>query len=194
MTYQLIAGGGYDNPPFTAAIAEYPWWQPLLNESTQERQYYTTLTLSGCADLNCLRSLPASALEQVNQGNQNASYPGPGDGYGTFWFGPVVDGNFVQELPSQAFKRGNFYKVPIMLDHDAYEGAIFSNMSQTTQAAETMDAQDLFPYAGPSFFSRLYQLYPRSSYNSTFFQRQSWYGDFIINCASLLPHHPLSNC
>lgn len=45
-----------------------------------------------------------------------------------------------------------------------------------------MDAKDLFPYAGPSFFSRLYQLYPRSAYNSTFFQRQTWFGDFIINC------------
>ena len=43
-------------------------------------------------------------------------------------------------------------------------------------------AEDLFPYAGPSFFSRLYQLYPASNFNSTFFQRQTWYGDFIINC------------
>lgn len=49
-----------------------------------------------------------------------------------------------------------------------------------------MDAKDLFPYAGPSFFSRLYQLYPRSAYNSTFFQRQTWFGDFIINCPTYL--------
>jgi hypothetical protein len=45
-----------------------------------------------------------------------------------------------------------------------------------------MDAENLFPYAGPAFFSRLYQLYPRSDYNSSFFQRQTWFGDFIINC------------
>lgn len=45
-----------------------------------------------------------------------------------------------------------------------------------------MDAMNVFPSAGPSFFSRLYQLYPRSAYNSTFFQRQTWFGDFIINC------------
>lgn len=45
-----------------------------------------------------------------------------------------------------------------------------------------MDAMNLFPFAGPAFFSRLYQLYPRSDYNSTFYQRQSWFGDFIINC------------
>lgn len=46
----------------------------------------------------------------------------------------------------------------------------------------TLQAEDLFPSAGPSFFSRLYQLYPASDFNSTLFQRQSWFGDFIINC------------
>ena len=64
----------------------------------------------------------------------------------------------------------------------SYEGVIFSNMSQTTQVQETTDAEYLFPFAGPAFFSRLYQLYPRSAYNSTFYQRQTWFGDFIINC------------
>ena len=112
VTYQLIAGGGYDEPPFRAAIAEYPWWQPLLNASTQERQYVTALQAAGCGDLNCLRGLSASALQSVNQMDQNASYPGPGDGYGTFWFGPVVDGRFVQQLPDQAFQDGAVLQGP----------------------------------------------------------------------------------
>ena len=64
----------------------------------------------------------------------------------------------------------------------SYEGVKFSNISITTQVQETVDAKYLFPFAGPAFFSRLYQLYPRRSYNSTFFQRQTWFGDFIINC------------
>lgn len=55
-------------------------------------------------------------------------------------------------------------------------------MSTKTQVQETVDAKYMFPLAGPAFFSRLYQLYPRPSYNSTFFQRQTWFGDFIINC------------
>ena len=65
---------------------------------------------------------------------------------------------------------------------DRYEGYIFSNMSVKTQVQETVDAKHLFPLGGPAFFSRLYQLYPRPTYNSTFFQRQTWFGDFIINC------------
>jgi carboxylesterase type B len=128
VTYQLIAGGGYDDPPFSAAIAEYPWWQPLLNASTQERQYRTALSLTNCTDLNCLRSLPSATLEMANEGDQIASYPGPGDGYGTFWFGPVVDGKFIRRLPNLEFQSGNFYKVPLIVDHDAYEGFVFSNI------------------------------------------------------------------
>lgn len=69
-----------------------------------------------------------------------------------------------------------------MVDHDGYEGVIFSNMSATTQVEETVDAEYLFPFAGPAFFSRLYELYPRRNFNSTFFQRQKWFGDFIICC------------
>lgn len=169
-------------PPFSGAIAEYPWWQPLLNQSEQEFQYYNALQISGCSSVTCLRGLSASSLENLNQAVQNASYPGPGVGYGVYDFGPVVDGQFIKELPGVAFQLGHFYDVPLMVDHDAYEGDIFSNKSQTTQVEETTDAEDLFPFAGPAFFSRLYQLYPRSAYNSTFFQRQTWFGDFIISC------------
>ncbi|KAF2154493.1 alpha/beta-hydrolase [Myriangium duriaei CBS 260.36] len=182
VTFQLTASGANDEPPFSAAIAEYPWWQPMFNRSEQDTLYRTALTLSNCSTLQCLRGLSSDVLGNLNQQVQNASYPGPGAGYGSFVFGPVVDGEFVRYLPGESFKRGQFYDVPLLVDHEAYEGDIFSNRTQTTQDAEVADAMNLFPYAGPSFFSRLYQLYPRSDYNSTFFQRQTWFGDFIINC------------
>lgn len=69
-----------------------------------------------------------------------------------------------------------------MTDRDAYEGVNYSNRSITTQGEETMDAQKLFPYASNSFFNRLYQLYPRSNYNSTFYQRVDWFSDMIVVC------------
>jgi len=141
VAYQLIAGGAYDDPPFSAAIAEYPWWQPLLNASSQERQYITALALSNCSDLACLRSLPSDNLQTLNQAVQNASYPGPGNGFGDFWFGPVVDGTFIRRLPDLEYKSGNFYKVPLLVDRDAYEGYIFSNATDNggTQEYETSD-------------------------------------------------------
>lgn len=113
----------------------------------------------------------------------NTTYPIPGYGFGLFYYGPVVDGKFIRDLPDLEFKQGNFHSVPTMLDHDAYEGVILSNASQTSQVDETTDARYLFPNAGPSFFSRLYQIYPATKFNSTFFQRQTWFGDFSINCS-----------
>jgi len=188
-----MAGGGYDQPPFRAAIAEYPWyshspsclmyrWQPYMNESSQEVQLFNVLNLANCTNLNCLRSLPAEQLQAIHQQSYATGYGQAGAAYGVFYYGPVVDGSFIIELPHDAFKAGRFYDVPLIVDRDGYEGVAFSNMSVTTQAEETADAQILFPGAGPSFFSRLYQLYPAANYNSTFFQRQSWFGDMIIDC------------
>ena len=59
---------------------------------------------------------------------------------------------------------------------------MFSDVNETTVAEETADLQAVFPYAQQSFFNRLYDLYPPSDYNSTFFQRQQIFGDFIISC------------
>ena len=89
-----------------------------MNQSEQEFQYYNALQLSGCTNVNCLRSLPIGKLETLNQAVQNASYPGPGVGYGVYNFGPVVDGKFIIELPSVAFELGHFYDVPLMVDHE----------------------------------------------------------------------------
>ena len=80
-----------------------------------------------------------------------------------------------------------------MTDRDEYEGFLFSNVTATTQAATTEDAKYLFPAAGPSFFARLYEMYPRMKFNSTFWQRATWWGDAIINCESILIKPPLSS-
>lgn len=55
-------------------------------------------------------------------------------------------------------------------------------MSETAMAQENMDLETLFPAWTPSFLKRLYSLYPRSDFNSTFYQRQTVFGDFIISC------------
>lgn len=49
-----------------------------------------------------------------------------------------------------------------------------------------MDAQLVFPYASNSFYNRLYQLYPRSNYNSTFYQRVDWFSDFIVSAEGIM--------
>ena len=103
-------------------------------------------------------------------------------GYGDFYYGPSVDGDVIRDLSSNEWKQGHFTKVPLLVDRDGYEGFAFSNQSVLTTEDTTADLQQLFPYAKQHFFDRLYQLYPAEAYNSTFWQRQALFGDFIINC------------
>lgn len=93
-----------------------------------------------------------------------------------------MDGDVIRDLPSNEWKQGHFTKVPLLVDRDGYEGFSFSNQSLLTTEGTTADLQQLFPYAKQHFFDRLYQLYPTEAYNSTFWQRQALFGDFIINC------------
>jgi carboxylesterase type B len=102
--------------------------------------------------------------------------------FGDFYYGPSVDGDIIRDLPSNEWKQGHFTKVPLLVDHNGYEGYNYGNQSITTAAESQEDLQTLWPAATTSFFDRLYQLYPRDAYNSTFWQRQYFFGDYIINC------------
>jgi hypothetical protein len=54
---------------------------------------------------------------------------------GALW----VDGQFIRDLPDQEFARGNFHKVPLITNRDAYEGVIFSNKTETSHSDETVE-------------------------------------------------------
>ncbi|KAF2102205.1 alpha/beta-hydrolase [Rhizodiscina lignyota] len=179
---QMILYGGAADPPFRAAIAERPWWQPYHDDAALERQYDELLQASDCHDLQCLRSLPADELALATQTSYILGYTAKNYGYGDFYYGPTVDGTVVRDLPSNEYKQGHFTKVPLITDREGFEGYTFSNLSESTAAEETADLESLFPGWTPSFLKRLYSLYPRSDFNSTFFQRQTIFGDFIISC------------
>ncbi|GAM86419.1 hypothetical protein ANO11243_044330 [Dothideomycetidae sp. 11243] len=179
---QLILNGGDESPPFRAAISEFPWWQPYHNDTILEIQYRELLAATACDDITCLRSVSSEALDAASQSAEKAAYASHLYGYGDFYWGPSVDGKYIQDLPSNEFKQGNFAKVPLIVDRDEYEGVLFSNRSETTVAQETADLELLFPNARQSFFSRLYSLYPAKNFNDTVSQRQQIFGDFIIDC------------
>ncbi|KAF2720716.1 alpha/beta-hydrolase [Polychaeton citri CBS 116435] len=185
VTAQLILYGGDPNPPFRAAISEYPWWQSFKNDSALEAQYRNLLDAAHCNSLDCLRNLDEHALKLATESTYARAYleqPTGTYAYGDFYYGPSVDGHVIHDLPSNEFKQGHFAKVALLTDHDTYEGLIFSNLTQTMWSSEMADLRKLWPSAKDSFFDRLYELYPASSFNSTLFQRQQIFGDSIIEC------------
>ena len=123
-----------------------------------------------------------TALKTATQQTYLDGYSPQLYGYGDFYYGPSVDGDVIRDLPSNEWKQGHFTKVPLLVDHNGYEGYNYGNQSITTASESQADLQTLWPAATTWFFDRLYQLYPREAYNSTFWQRQTLFGDYIINC------------
>ena len=181
----MMANGGADFPPFRAVLAEYPWWQPFQNVSSAERQYRDVLALANCSDINCMRGLSESQLHTIQQQVMDNAYGQPPYADGDFYFGPVVDGKFIRELPNEAYKNGRFYKVAFLVDHNEWEGFAYSQLiNQTSQVL--MDAETFFPGRGPTFFSKLFQLYPSNAYNATFWQRVDWFSDVVVDCIYII--------
>jgi carboxylesterase type B len=176
ITDQMILRGGEENPPFRAAIINFPWWQQMLSEEQLSRQYHRLLEEAGCSDLDCLRSVPDNVLRNATQETYKKAYTANEYGHGNFYYGPYVDGTLVQDLPSREFKKGKFAKVPILVTHERWEGFLFSNQSMTTIEEEAQDLRVQFPSANEEFVGKIFDLYPRSSFNSTFWRRQTWFG------------------
>ncbi|KAF2203384.1 alpha/beta-hydrolase, partial [Delitschia confertaspora ATCC 74209] len=180
VTNQMILYGGAEAPLFRAAIAEYPWWPPYLAKKQLLKQYKKLLTAANCTDMSCLRSLDEDSLALAAQTTFITGY---GDyGYGNCYYGPYVDGLVVQDYPSKEFEKGNYVKVPVILDRERFEGYTFTNTSMTTIEEETEDLKIQFPGADEGFVEEVLSLYPREDFNSTFFQRQTWFGDIYIDC------------
>lgn len=152
------------------------------NNTVLENQYRLLLSASNCNNLQCLRSLDSASLIHAAQQTYVDAYSANLYAFGDFFYGPSVDGDVIRDLPSNEWKQSHFTKVPMLVDHNGYEGYNYGNQSITTAEGTLEDIQTLFPVAKKSFFDRLFQLYPENAYNSTFWQRQYLFGDFIINC------------
>ena len=176
VTNHLIWKGGIGKAPFRAAMADFPWWQQFLREDQLVRQYVHLLEAASCSTLSCLRKLDEQQLKQATQSTYLTAYDHREYGYGNFYYGPYVDGDLIQDLPSREFSRGHFTKVPVWTSREGYEGWSFSNQSMTTQDEAVEDVNMQFPYADESFAQSIFDLYPREHFNSTFWQRATWFG------------------
>lgn len=90
-------------PPFSLPFpcsrylpSEYPWWQPFKNDTTLETQYQYLLRETGCKDLTCLRSIDTGKLGNATQKIYVDAYMAGEYGYGDYFFGPAVDGKYIQ--------------------------------------------------------------------------------------------------
>jgi len=167
VSMQLILRGGDENPPFRGAIPEYPWWTPIYDRRWVERQYEGFLQGANCSSLTCLRGLSTEEIQLATQVSYKTAYTNGEFPYGTYYWGPTVDGNIIRDYPRAEFANGHFTKVPVLVDRNGVEGTFFTNFSETRYSEIVADLSTLFRSAPKEFTERLLSLYPASTYNST---------------------------
>lgn len=127
--HQITAYGGLKGKvPFQQAIIQSPGFFPLPGNNQQETTYLQTLQFASLISgrqittLDQLRTLNATQLYQTNYA-MTALSP-----YGTFTYGPSVDGKFVPKLPGELLLYGQFDKsVKVMTGHNLNEGQVFTS-------------------------------------------------------------------
>lgn len=207
---QMMLHGGVEKPPFRAAIAEYPWWTPIYNDSWLATQYSGFAGAANCSSVSCLRNLSVRDLQHATVTSYRTAYSARQYAYGTFYWGPAVDGHAIPDYPAAAFRDGKFTKVPVLVDRNGFEGVSFTNLSLTTAAEVLADLSTLWPSTALSRLAEILSLYPASAYNGTalsaqpffqvlqaiygpiaplstaFAQRQAVFGDALIDCPTNL--------
>jgi carboxylesterase type B len=74
ITDLLIMYGGRADPPFRAAIAEFPWWQQMMSKEQLDQQYRYLLSSTNCTSLACVRCLPEDVLATATQATYVQAY------------------------------------------------------------------------------------------------------------------------
>lgn len=163
--HQITAFGDSRQPPFQQAVIQSPGWQPYVSNQQQEGIYQNFLGLLNVTTLDDARKLSSSTLQAANALQvQNSSY-------GTFTYGPAVDGVFSPQLPGQLLARGQTPKnLKLILGHNADEGLLFTPPSYNlSDVYFDYSLRQFLPTlnAWPSVVDYLtYSLYPNASFKN----------------------------
>ncbi|KAJ9259629.1 hypothetical protein DTO212C5_8583 [Paecilomyces variotii] len=152
----ITAYGGEDPEKlFSKAIVQSPYSIYTPNV-TQNELFQSVISTANVTSVNGLRELSSESLQTVN-----ALVVGNARPYGTFAFGPVVDGSFVIDLPSRLLANGKFTTaVKIMTGHNSDEGVLFASPYIKTNHDYESYVKALFQLSPAQICTVSEQLYP----------------------------------
>ncbi|RAL03905.1 carboxylesterase family protein [Aspergillus ibericus CBS 121593] len=162
--HQIAArANGTADLPFHQAIIQSPTWYPLSVEQQQSslRQFLRLLNVSSVEEA---RRLPSSQLMAANA-YQIATTPV----YGTFTYGPVVDGSLIPKLPSRAMLAPNFKwkNLRVMTSHTSNEGLAFTPPAGANSSAYPSIIEAYVPSLTPESIEDIARKYYPSRYNTS---------------------------
>ncbi|OLL21704.1 Secreted lipase [Neolecta irregularis DAH-3] len=171
-------------PQFKRAIMQSPAWYPQFDRYGLEHQYQNFAIAAGCStfDLHCLRTQTEEKLQEANLATTLHSQ------YGTFQYGPAIDGVYVLDEPDKRLSSGHFaHDVEVMMGYNSDEGAIFTNPTIITSKHVDEMLRLNFPYSNETFFNEVKRLYPpppTRRYYTQFGRVSEMISEFIVTCNS----------
>lgn len=159
--HHITAYGGRVPAPFSQAILQSPAYQPtlasqgvtLLTETLSNASYLSNSSVTTVQDLRELSFQTLFQLNAVMIGNSP---------YGSFGYGPIIDGSYVPDFPSVSLQNGNFDPcINVMVGHNSAEGLLYTSPFIDTQAEFVSFFEAIFPNATESVISYITEtLYP----------------------------------
>lgn len=181
--HQITAYGGSRGPaPFQQAVPQSPGWVLQPSSVNQETTYRKFLSLTNSSSLADLRNLSSEAIIRANA--QQVAYDAP---WGSYVYGPVVDGLFAPLLPGQLLAQGRFDKsLRVMVGHNANEGAYFTPPSASTNIKDQLtSAYANLPESSADYI--LQELYPpifngSYGYTSNYTRASTLVAESVFTC------------
>ncbi|OAA32796.1 carboxylesterase family protein [Moelleriella libera RCEF 2490] len=167
MFHLTAKDGGRDaRLPIRRALIQSPGYQTTLDlEGILGRVYRTASLLSGRTISNGadLRALDSTTMFKINN-KVIADSP-----ESTYTFGPSIDGDYVQDLPSVRLLQGKFDSHPqLMLGHNTHEGLAYILTNQTTAADISAKIDQVFStipaYRRREILTKVYPPAPQPAY------------------------------
>lgn len=142
--------------PFSQAVIQSPYLL-YISPCQQELTYQQTLKY---ADANSYSALKGATTQQLQLAN--SLVVGNASPYGTFPFGPVIDGSYLRDLPSVLLKEGRYdHSLKIVTGHCSDEGLLFTSPFIADSASYANYLKRVFPDISTSSLSYIqYVLYP----------------------------------
>jgi carboxylesterase type B len=168
--HQITAYGGLKGKvPFQQALPQSPAWQGITSNAQKEDifnevlQYASLISNTSVTSLSQLRSLPSSILQTVNAAVVGLST------YGTFTFGPAVDGKFVPALPGLLLLHGQFDRdIKLLIGHNSNESLLFTSPFVTNETALRAYLEGALPAASDNVLNYIENVLYPPVFNGTY--------------------------
>ncbi|KAJ6615453.1 Alpha/Beta hydrolase protein [Mycena sp. CBHHK59/15] len=199
--FHLIGDGGANANLFHQAMGDSPSLNFLPNyyDAFVEGLFTQFVGFVGCGGLAtgtdtmaCLRAASSNTLalagSKVLANRTSSLYP----------FAPITGGSFIRQRPVEAFRDGNFARVPVLFGSNTNEGAHWSaglpNPDANTSSANATEttvynfiAGQFSTFTNASFQTAITKYYPLSDYNGSFsLQGQQMYGEMRYICSAVM--------